>query len=479
MKFKSSQIGIFLVAFSALALMGCADTSNTPASPVTHTESGDVAELKGEVDTSWGTDGYQDTTPLNNLNLSSSLNLRVLPSGHPIVVANDMNQSIHAFSVNGRSVLAALESAVPTCLTLFSSPCFVGSGLVQTDGKIVIGYGTLIDGKTYMARLNADGTLDTSFGNSGVADIGGSLFSPGAPGEIFQLKNGKLVTLIVDFNSPLMTMNTYLVRINTDGSVDTDYGTNGYVHASTMTFGGSFTVNPYTGDAYFTAMNMMPAVSGVITHFDSTGAQDMTFGGSGSATLTSSFSNFLNLVFDSKSNALVIAKIDLTAADGVHVAKLKLDGQLDMDFGTNGVYELAIGTSNNYMNSKIVLEESTGKILLLGNLKINGDPNSTPAVAPADQYVLTRLTADGQLDSTFGHGFGQVKGPVDANYRMTSMALTPDDRLLLAGVKADYQLHLGAPSMPCDPIVNPVCFPMPPLPNYFQESNNLALIMIK
>lgn len=88
---------------------------------------------------------------------------------------------------------------------------------VQPDGKIVIGgYFTLVDGVavTRIARLNADGTLDTSF-NVGV----------GANDGIEDVKlqaDGKIV-IAGSFTSVQGTAIRGVARLNTDGTLDTSF----------------------------------------------------------------------------------------------------------------------------------------------------------------------------------------------------------------------------------------------------------------
>ena len=80
----------------------------------------------------------------------------------------------------------------------------------QSDGKLLIGgYFTMINGvaRSHIARLNADGSLDTSF-------------DPGFPHWVYAIAvqpDGKIIA--VGENSPLDTKG-YMTRLNNDGSVD-------------------------------------------------------------------------------------------------------------------------------------------------------------------------------------------------------------------------------------------------------------------
>jgi uncharacterized delta-60 repeat protein len=88
---------------------------------------------------------------------------------------------------------------------------------VQKDGKVVIGGSfTLYDGtaRNHIARLNTDGSLDTSFDpGTGVSDVFyGTAID--AAGKIL-IEGG--------FTSYNGTDRNYIARVNTDGSLDTDF----------------------------------------------------------------------------------------------------------------------------------------------------------------------------------------------------------------------------------------------------------------
>lgn len=99
---------------------------------------------------------------------------------------------------------------------------------VQPDGKIVIGgYFTAIDGTPInrIARLNANGTLDTSF-NVGT----------GSNGNIEDVKlqaDGKVV-ISGSFTSIQGTVIRGIARLNADGSLDTTFVPNGGITVSSM-----------------------------------------------------------------------------------------------------------------------------------------------------------------------------------------------------------------------------------------------------
>lgn len=116
--------------------------------------------------------------------------------------------------------------------TGFGGGAVDGSEL-QSDGKIVaVGRFTSYNGTpcNNIIRLNSDGSVDTSF-------VFGSGFSPldagGGPGFVKQDNNGKLL-IVGSFTSYNGSNYTNIIRLNSDGSVDTSFsvgsGFNDYVN---------------------------------------------------------------------------------------------------------------------------------------------------------------------------------------------------------------------------------------------------------
>ena len=98
---------------------------------------------------------------------------------------------------------------------------------MQDDGKIPAASSFTVLGQVYGAsvvRINADGSLDTTFdAGTGVVDDGGSV---GTAYTLTRLPGGQTVAggAFVTFNG----VNTAgLVRLNTDGSVDTTFNLGG------------------------------------------------------------------------------------------------------------------------------------------------------------------------------------------------------------------------------------------------------------
>jgi uncharacterized delta-60 repeat protein len=240
----------------------------------------------------------------------------------------------------------------------------------QPDGKLVIVGSTSTDGGDFaIARLNADGTLDTSFGNGGkqTANFGGT----DAAEKVALTAEGKIV-IVGEGGS---THDMAVTRLNSDGSIDKSFGSFG---EELINFGGTET-----------ARGVAIQVDGKIVVEGSTDA--------------------------------------LNGGD-VAAARLNPNGGLDSSFNGNGKLTLDYGLSKD--DGTGVAIQQNGRIVVMAN----ADPNH--------DFVVTRLNADGSIDSSFG-----TSGTATVDYGGDEfdgdVVLQPDGNIVLVGstdVGPDYDM---------------------------------------
>lgn len=98
--------------------------------------------------------------------------------------------------------------------------------LLQPDGKLLLSAKGTDEGLLYhkVVRLSNNGSPDTGFGINGTTNVS---ISPNIHmGNIALQANGKIVT--IDNNNQNMQTTLLLSRLNADGTLDTDFGTNGH-----------------------------------------------------------------------------------------------------------------------------------------------------------------------------------------------------------------------------------------------------------
>lgn len=267
----------------------------------------------------------------------------------------------------------------------------------QTDGKILIGgefttYNTI--SRPHIARLNADGSLDTTF-NPGTG-------TDNTVCSIAVQPDGKI--LIGGFFSTYGGVTrTFIARLNHDGTLDTTFN-------STILGGGSAGVFAILLEAdgkmviagYFTTVNGISRKS--IARLNSDGSLDTTFTpGSGAS------NHIYQLVRQDDGKILVGGAFSSFAglsAEGI--ARINSNGTLDASFNPG------TGT-DNVVDQIIYLEDE--KIIITGRFEnYNGS---------ARKY-LARLNSDGSLDAAFSP-------PADADNYILSASIQNDGKILIGG----------------------------------------------
>jgi len=253
---------------------------------------------------------------------------------------------------------------------------------VQADGKIVVA-GTLLaanaSGKgIVLLRYNADGTLDTSFGGTGIVTQAIGTGSDTAAAAL-ALQPAVLPTdvKIIVAGHALTNTNTdiVLLRYNLDGTPD-------------LTFGGTGLVTTVlSSNAAALAIRVQPA-DGKIVAAGSVGK----------------FSDF--------------------SMDAV-LLRYNADGTLDATFGVGGIVQTDIGSGNNFANS-IVLQPD-GNIVVAGHANVNFSANTS-------DVALLRYNPDGSLDTSFGTlTSGKVITDLGGFDNAFSVALQADLKIVVSG----------------------------------------------
>lgn len=295
---------------------------------------------------------------------------------------------------------------------------------VQPDGKILVA-GTSDQGATgydfALARYNADGTLDTTFGTGGRVTTS---FGNGADKAYALLlqPDGKIV-LAGDSNQGASGNDFALARYNANGTLDAGFGNGGKVLTAIGSGAASETVYALALQTVAGAQRIV-AVGGegdfIAAGYKADGTLDASFGTGGIVkALFGSVTGAARGVVVTADNKLVLA--------GHHdhdfaAVRLSANGALDASFGTGGRGTLPVSTTN-WDEATALVQQADGK-LLLGGWVYTGNSSSADT-------VLMRLNADGSADAGFGPGGVRITA-VAAGTRTDAgraLVLQPDDRV--------------------------------------------------
>lgn len=385
-----------------------------------------VNAQSGLLDDSFGNNGIAATQVSPRYNFATATTVQ--PDGKIIVVGDSGEPAGYKATVVRFNTDGTLDTSFGTdgnaTIIIPSAKSFGMDVALQNDGKIVVGARTWdnVTGDMVLARFNADGSFDTTFGTNGVviANSGGS----DVLASVLIADDGKIY-IAGDSDD-----NFSIARYNTDGTMDSSFGTNGWSfiafdsssYAQDMAFQndgkivlGGFSI--ITGGRYQMAAARITADGTLDSSFGIGGKVAFNFG------IDHDIATTLGIQSDGKivlGGHTYITSNPRLAYDFA-VVRLNTDGSFDNTYGNNGVTTTQIVDEANYANGLVI--QADDKVVLAGR---------TVKLFDYD-FAMIRFNTDGTLDNTFGNG-GKVStdndGKEDHGY---AIALQPDNKIILAG----------------------------------------------
>ena len=270
---------------------------------------------------------------------------------------------------------------------------------IQSDGKIIIGGNfTSYNGITRnrIARLNTDGTLDTSF------NIG-----TGANNVVYttSLQSDGKIIIGGDFTTYDGITRNRIARLNSDGTLDTTFnpgiGASSFVFTTSIQSDGRIII----GGAFTTYNDI---TRNRIARLNTDATLDITFDpGTGS-----NGSTVCDIAIQSNGKIIIVG--DFNTYNGTTrygIARLNTSGTLDSTFtfqnGPNNIFSVSI--------------QSNG-LLIIGGFNMS----STPPFKG-----IACLNTNGFFNSTFNIGTG-------INYRINSTSIQSDGKIIIGGLCTSY-----------------------------------------
>ncbi len=272
----------------------------------------------------------------------------------------------------------------------------VGSDVaVQPDGKIIMAGNTTGNSvhDFYVARFNADGSFDTSFGtNNGYTrtSFNNSLPNP----KMALLADGKIILTSARFR-PFRT-----VRYTADGLIDTSFGTNGQLD----NMGGNAILQQPDDGKIIIVQNSLFDFPSWMWRFNYDGTLDSTFGSNG----------FRLLLWNDNHDWM----------------------ELEPDFD--------------------VALDANGKIVIGGSVLFKTTQDHNETNIPTRDFGLLRLNRDGSDDLYFGFR-GRVTTDMAGTDSGTGLLIQPDGKIVLAGYSSNGSVSVAryipiTANNPCRPI---------------------------
>ncbi len=309
---------------------------------------------------------------------------------------------------------------------------------IQNDGKIVVaGYSTDLNGdQMVVARLLSDGTLDPDFDGDGIVII------PGGYNEYVQCiaiqTDGKIV--VAGGSSASGTNDVKIARLNENGSLDTSFDTDGMLVTSVspnyddlaysvkLQVDGKIVVGGFSVEV--NNANLM------LIRYNSNGSLDASFDGDGilTAGVFGTFNEYGNsLAIQSDGKIILTGNVENSFYDFLTV-RVNPDGNLDLTWGNSGIVYTDWGTGTDYGTPVDVAIQADGKVLVGGYHSIGN----------TIYFALVKYDTEGAIDSTFdGDGKVSTSFGVTGDAVGYALAIQPDGKILLAGGAFNTQNNIA------------------------------------
>jgi uncharacterized delta-60 repeat protein len=258
----------------------------------------------------------------------------------------------------------------------------------QPDGKVLFGgqqVMTTLNGgtvsRTSLARVNADGTADTSFN----ANI-----TAGTVNSIAVQPDGKILVWSISIAAGAYADNFPIARLNVDGSRDSTFNVTVGNQPDLAFIGGVATLALQPdGKAVYGYVSVVNSTYKRIGRLNANGTTDTAFNSNVASTLTAGFVGGIAIQSDGR---IVFASThDLTASGGGYgINRLMPDGTLDTTFA-GATLNSTLGSPQG--NTFALSAQADGKLVVSGNI-VSGTYNG-----------MTRLDVNGSLDRTFAPSF--------------------------------------------------------------------------
>ncbi len=379
----------------------------------------------GALDATFGTSGITKT----NLGTSDHAKAAVIqPDGKILVSGTTHSDGDYNFSLARYTANGALDASFGTgglVITNFGTGDEAGTALaLQTDGRIVQS-GSIGGDGIGVARFDANGVLDATFGVAGKAKIAFNYSSYPVTGLMVQ-PSGRIVAV----GSPDSGSNAIfiLVGLNETGKLDNTFaaefggkyseGTSVAVQAD-----GKIVMAGYYRDGF--SFNYDIAVA----RFNLDGTLDETFGEGGWATLdfgSEDDGSCAVLVQDNGKIIVVGSTRNELSFYEVVIAQFDVNGVLDAGFGVDGLVEINTNRDSAYASDAAL--RSDGKIIVAGSTwDEDGD----------DSFFLSRINSNGTLDTTFGNK-GKTITDFSDSAGISGIDIYPDGKIVAVGNQMAY-----------------------------------------
>src|SRR5208282_4327381 len=297
-----------------------------------------------------------------------------------------------------------------------------------TDDIMVVGSGNSFAADFVAASLTYNGAVNTAFGGGIVVDAASSGGEQNWPNACAVDYAGKLLSAgqYTYSSKKASGWGFATVRYNTNGALDTTFGSKGIV---TEDFGYSTGIRAMvmqgsgSSEKIVVAGNQLEELNPVLlARYTKSGALDTSFGSGGIAASTTPFASVAVEDVALQSNGSIVVCIWIETSQGISMGLMRYtaNGVLDTSFGPNGNGYVTLMVDGQDTWPRGIAVDADNNIVVAGFYG-----NGSQAMA------LVRFTADGALDGTFGSGGIVTESFAKAAY---SVVIDSQGNIVISGV---------------------------------------------
>ena len=376
---------------------------------------------EGVIDASFGNKGIA-TTNYNTVSMNGHTSVQQ-PDGKIIMASGNGTNVVtlvryktngtadNTFGTSGKAVIAA------------PSGSFLGgtaaSLAVQADGKIV--YAGNSSDKIVLARLKANGTLDSTFGTAGITYKSYIASWLSQVWKVIVKPGGKIVTGgTATYNSKKYVE---VVQFLSNGVIDSSFGTNGFYHY-TASQGASCFSTELLPNGHILAGGLIYNLTGSMSVINllPNGRADSTYGTNGIATCLA-FTTYkpilCRLTVQPDNKVLAVGYGQYGSGQGIGLARFKTDGKRDSSFAYQGTLTTTFRNYSDDLPQNVAVQAD-------GKLIISGSSNG--------RFALMRLKPNGTTDTTYARLGKMLTAMPGTNGIVNYSFMQPDGKMVLTGI---------------------------------------------
>jgi uncharacterized delta-60 repeat protein len=402
----------------------------------------DGSPAAAELDPNFGSNGKVVTDFFGDANQAHAVAIqadgRIIVAGQAHTVPGHDDFAVVRHNVDG-TIDTGFGATGKITTDFFGANDSANAVAIQKDGRIVLAgvAGNTFSSMFGLVRYNPDGGLDSSFGLNGkvTTNIGGFLsanaIAIGSDGKITVAGGSAVNAATSDFT---------VVRYNADGSLDTSFGSGGVV--ITDFFGNADVANcvglQQDGKVVVAGVASSPegatASQFALARYNSNGSLDSSFGTGGRVTVSFAGKGDAARALAIQSDGKIVVTGFATTPDGSStdfaLARLNANGSLDAGFGGGG--KVITDFSGGPDSGNAIAIQLDNKIIVVGSTA------SGQGVA----FALARYNPDGRLDASFGTS-GVAATVFAGSDVAAAVAIQQDNKIVAAGTADDPALGVA------------------------------------